>query len=142
MAFWDSSAIVPLSVNEKSSRLARNLWRQFAKNFVWSESVVEVSSAFARLEREGKINKPTRLKLENRLLFVEAQWVKIETTSRIIEIGRTFPALYGLKAMDCLQLAAALVWCNEYPKNRNFIAGDGKLLKAAESAGFTIYDLS
>ena len=142
MAFWDSSAIVPLCVNQKNSQLARNLWRQFDENFVCRECVIEVSSAFARLEREGKITESGRLKLESRLKFVEKEWIEIESTFRIVEIGRTFPALYGLKAMDSLQLATALVWCKEFPKNKNFVAADGKLLQAAEAAGSTIHDLT
>lgn len=59
--------------------------------------------------------------------------------------GRTrsnLPAIYGLKAMDSLQLAAALVWCKELPKNKDFVSADDRLLKAAERAGFNVHDLS
>ena len=46
-----------------------------------------------------------------------------------------------MKAADSLQLASALVWCNEMPKGKDFVSGDGHLIKVAESVGFTIHFL-
>ena len=142
MSFWDSSAIVPLCVNQKNSQSAWRFWRMFSNRFVWRECVVEGASAFALLERQGMLDESSVRKAEDRLKLAEAKWTAIEPHSRIIEIARTLPAIYGLKALDSLQLAAALVWCKELSKNKNFVAADRKLLKAAETAGFTIHDLS
>jgi hypothetical protein len=36
-------------------------------------------------------------------------------------------------------VAAALVWCKERPRARNFICFDNELLDAARSAGFTVH---
>jgi hypothetical protein len=47
-----------------------------------------------------------------------------------------------LRAADSLQLAASLVWCEQRPSKRNFICGDQQLAKAAESAGFSVLELS
>jgi hypothetical protein len=44
-----------------------------------------------------------------------------------------------LKAADSLQLAAALVWCKENPKGKDFVSGDEKLIKAAEVIGFAAH---
>lgn len=138
MSYWDSSALVPLCTNEPRSVSAGRLWKQFPKRFVWWETSVEICSALARLEREGKISAQKRSKAENRLEILEKVWTEIEPESRIKELARTFPAIYELKAADSLQLAAALVWCKEIPKNKDFVSGDTKLLKAAENIGFTI----
>lgn len=100
---------------------------------------MEICSALARLEREGKISAQKRSKAEKRLEILEKVWTEIEPESRIKELARTFPATHGLKAADSLQLAAALVWCKEIPKNKDFVSGDTKLLKAAENVGFTIH---
>jgi hypothetical protein len=43
-----------------------------------------------------------------------------------------------LRAADALQLAAALIWCNHYPRGRTFISGDERLLEAAEREGFDV----
>ena len=142
MSFWDTSALVPLCRNEDRSPLARKLWFKFSDHKVWRESVVEVASTLARLEREGNLTETSRTKAETRLTQIEKDWSIIEPTDRQIELARTFPSIFGLKALDSLQLAAALVWCKEFPKNKNFVAADVKLLKAAEAAGFTVHDLS
>lgn len=53
MSFWDSSAIVPLCAYQQNSVAARGLSRSLQEKAVWREFVVEVSSAFARLQSEG-----------------------------------------------------------------------------------------
>lgn len=142
MSFWDSSAIVPLCAYQQNSAAARNLSHKFTNRFVLRECVVEVSSAFARLQREGSIDDATRRRFEVRLVRLENEWTVVNTESKTVELARTFPAIYGLKAMDSLQLAAALVWCKELPKNKDFVSADDRLLKAAERAGFNVHDLS
>ena len=93
----------------------------------------------ARLERENKLTNANRLKAEKRLEILENIWNEIQPVERIKELARTFPALHGLKAADSLQLAAALIWCKEQPKGKDFISGDNHLIKVAESFGFTVH---
>jgi uncharacterized protein len=124
MSFWDSSALVPLCTNEPRSISAGKLWKQFPQRFVWWETSVEICSALARLEREKIITPQKRLSAEKRLKVLEKVWTEIQPAARIKELARTFPAQHKMKAADSLQLAAALVWCNEQPKGRAFISGD------------------
>ena len=142
MAFFDTSALVPLCVNETTSADAGRVWKRLAKRIVWCATIVELESAIARLLREKELDPIEFNKAKKRLERLETDWKIIEHNTRIIELARTFPFKYQLKAADSLQLAAALVWCKEFPKNKDFVSGDGKLLKAAEAAGFTIHDLS
>ncbi len=142
MAFWDSSAIVPLCVNENRSKSAFRLWRHFPERFVWRETSVEISSVLARLNREGILDSIGLQNAQSRFFSVEKDWICLEHSQRATDIARTFPLTYGLKALDCLQLAAALVWCKEFPKDKEFVSGDARLCKAAESAGFTVHYLS
>ncbi len=123
MSFWDSSAIVPLCAYQQNTTAAKILSRNFSEKFVWRECVVEVSSAFARLQRQGLIESLTRQRFEGRLIRLETKWNTIDGQERITELARTFPSVHGLKAMDSLQLAAALVWCKELPKNKDFVSG-------------------
>lgn len=142
MSFWDSSAIVPLCAYQQNSNTARRLSRRFVEKVAWREYVVEVSSAFARLAREGTIDEPTREQFEGRLVSLEIEFTVVNYQDRITKLARTFPSLYRLKAMDSLQLAAALVWCKEFPKNKDFVSSDRQLLTAAEQIGFVVHDLS
>ena len=114
------------------------LWRRFPERNVWRESPVEIASAFARREREGILDQGARIKAEYRLKVIESEWNTVRANVRMLDLARTFPAAHGLRALDSLQLAAALIWCKEFPKYKDFIAGDEKLLKAAENSGFRI----
>jgi len=141
MSFWESSALVLLCANEPRSILAGRLWKTFPAKFVWWETSIEICSALARIERENKISLQQRIKAEQRLEMLEKVWTEIQPNIRIKELAKTFPAKHGLKAADSLQLAAALLWCKELPKNKDFVSGDVKLLEVAENVGFTIHSL-
>lgn len=139
MSFWDSSALVPLCTSEPRSISAGRLWKTFSARVVWWETSVEICSALARIERENTISLSQRLNAEKRLVILEKTWIEIQPNSRIKELARTFPAKYKMKAADSLQLAAALIWCKEQPKSKNFVSGDAKLVKVAETVGFTVH---
>jgi hypothetical protein len=49
---------------------------------------------------------------------------------------------HSLSTADGLQLAAALVWCSEQPRDHAFVCADKKLSKAAEKIGFDVVFLS
>lgn len=141
MSFWDASALVPLCVNEAVSSSARRLWKDGSVHVVRCETVVEMASALARLGREAVIDESNLATAEQILETLEKSWTIVEFDFRVIDLARIFPALYGLKAGDSIQLAAALVWCKEFPKNKDFVSADTRLSKAAETAGFTVHYL-
>lgn len=141
MAFFDTSALVPLCVNETTSTSAGRVWKQYNERIVWCETPVELDSAIARLFREKELDDIELKKAKKRLKDLELNWRIIEHDGRIIELARTFPYRYSLKAADSLQLAAALVWCKEFPKGKDFVSADVRLSGAAQSLGFTVHEL-
>lgn len=142
MSFWDSSGLAPLCTKEPRSILAGRLWKQFPQRFASWTAVVEVESALARLNREHRITGDQLIRAEARLVNIETKFQIVEPEPRIIDLARTFPVKFNLKAADCIQLASALVWCKEEPKNKSFVYSDFRLLAAAEDIGFTVHDLS
>lgn len=56
MRFWDSSAIIPLLVEERSTASAFEYYQAHPDMVAWWASAVECTSALARLEREGKLD--------------------------------------------------------------------------------------
>jgi predicted nucleic acid-binding protein len=44
-----------------------------------------------------------------------------------------------LHAADSIQLASALLWCNEKSKGKPFITFDARLADAAAKAGFAVH---
>jgi hypothetical protein len=57
---------------------------------------------------------------------------------RVRTIAEDLPDRHGVRALDAMQLAAALVWCHERPNRRPFICLDERLSSAAVAVGFTI----
>jgi hypothetical protein len=58
------------------------------------------------------------------------------------DLARQLLDAHDLRAADSLQLAAALVWCQQRPARRAFLCADRRLLEAAGVRGFSVVDLS
>jgi hypothetical protein len=119
-------------------RQARTLRRKFPHITIWWGTTVEVHSALNRLVQEGKLTTKSHTSALNIWQGLEAGARVVNPVDRVREIARGLPGGYGLRAMDSLQLAAALVWCQEKPHNRPFITADIDLSNAATQAGFSV----
>jgi predicted nucleic acid-binding protein len=139
-AFWDSSALVPLCIQESTSRQVRSHLRKFAP-VVWWASPVEVHSAVARLHRNGTVNDMEKRGALARLALLRRGWSEILPDDSLRELASKLLDIYKLRAADSLQLAAALTWCRQQPSRRRFISADERLCGAAEVAGFVVIAL-
>jgi predicted nucleic acid-binding protein len=140
-AFWDASALAPLCIQEARTSQVRQHLRRFAP-VVWWGSVVEVHSAIARLHREAAIAPSERDGALARLALLGQGWREILPDDAVRNLAGTLLDTYTLRAADSLQLAAALIWCQQRPEGKTFICGDQRLCDAAKSAGFSIAELS
>lgn len=137
-AFWDTSAVVPLCCQQNLSQSMRKLWRETSRVVVWWGTTVEVRSAVGRLHSEGLLTTKGRQQALARLEVLRQEWREMMPSDKVQSLAEGLPDAYGLRALDSFQLAAALVWCNERPKNRVFVCDDSKLSVAAQTAGFTV----
>ena len=124
-AFWDTSAMVPLCVQQRPSPIVRQLLEQH-EIAVWWATPVEIRSAFERLLRMAGA----------RLEMLRRGWRELQPSEALRVQAETFLMSYLLKAADALQLAAAWIWCGGNPHACVFISGDIQLLDAARQAGF------
>ena len=132
---------MPLCVHEAASRHAQSYLRRFAP-VVWWGSLVEVHSAICRLHRETEISDVDKQGAVARLRLLGRAWREIIPGDEVRDFAMQLLDKHPLRAADGLQLAASLVWCGRRPFRRSFICGDQRLAKAAESAGFSVLDLS
>ena len=137
MAFWDASAIVPLCCSQAATTRSRKIFRDVGRMVVWWGTPIEARSAFARLRSDGSLTEADRLKAVRLLDQLRPTWDEIQPAERVRVIAEDLPDRHGLRALDAMQLAAALVWCRERPNHRPFICLDERLSKAA-AVGFTI----
>jgi predicted nucleic acid-binding protein len=122
-AFWDASALLPLCIHEAASRHAQSHLRRFAPA-VWWGSLVEVHSAICRLHRNAEITDLDKHGAVARLGLLNRGWREILPGDQVCDLARQLLDRHPLRAADSLQLAAALVWCEQRPSGRSFIWGD------------------
>jgi predicted nucleic acid-binding protein len=139
-AFWDSSALVPLCVQEGATHSAESFLRKFAP-VVWWGSAVEIHSAICRLHREKEITDQGKQGAIARLQLLGRGWREILPGDQLRDLALRLLGEYSRRAADSLQLAAALTWCDQRPARRNFICADRRLSATAKSAGFVVHEL-
>ena len=137
MKFWDSSAVVPLLIREPSSDALRKLARADAQFVVWRLTGAEVVSALWRRHRARELAESARRAAEEGLRVLERAWTCVDDLAHADRRARRLLALHELRAADALQLAAALVACDEQPSLLPFVTLDHRLADAARREGFT-----
>ena len=63
-------------------------------------------------------------------------WSVVQPSDRLRANAAELLDRFDLRAADCLQLAAALQWCEDTPHGRIFLTADQKLREAALRSGF------
>jgi predicted nucleic acid-binding protein len=134
--FWDTSALVPLVVDELSTRQMAELLSDDPNITVWICTSVELASAVWRRARLHD-----RLSLQDAEALVaslESVWMAIDESVAIVDRARHLLTKHRLRGMDALQLAAALVACGDDPHRLPFVTLDHDLAGAARTEGFTV----
>ena len=138
MAFWDASAIVPLCCSQSGSAQGRRLRRELKRMVVWWGTPLEARSAFARLVLDGDMTHEERTDAIRLLGQLRVTWDEILPTEKVRSLAEGLPDAHQLRAADAAQLAAALVWCRERPKQRPLVCFDERLRVAASALGFSV----
>jgi predicted nucleic acid-binding protein len=135
LAFWDTSALVPLCAHQGITPRVVALYRSYGV-VVWWTTPVEIASALRRLVRMKQLT-PDDWTVSRRLALELAEsWGVIHPSNSLRAGAVQLVDRYDLKAADALQLAAALEWCEKIPQGKVFLAADQKLREAAVLSGF------
>jgi uncharacterized protein len=138
MRFWDSSAVVPLLLEEPSSDAVRALLREDPAMVAWRLAGTEVVSALWRRRRADEMDEAARRFAEQGLTLLESTWTSVEDAAHVDRRARRLLAAHPLRAADALQLAAALVACDERSDVLPFVTLDDRLAEAARREGFVV----
>lgn len=138
MIFWDSSAIIPLCIDEPNTKTVQQILKKDGVMAVWWGSSVECYSAFSRLRREGHLKSDAEDRVRHLLAMLADAWIEIEPSNNIKDIAERLLRIYPLHAADALQLASALIWAEQRPKGHQFLCFDAKLSDAAKKEGFVV----
>ena len=137
-AFWDTSAVIPLCCWQPQTHATNRAYRLFPQMVVWWATSIECHSALRRLERQQLLTAQETQTALRTLEKFQARWTEVTPQTAVRDTAQRLLGQHDLRAADSLQLAAALVWCNLYPKGKTFVGGDAKLLSAAANEGFTV----
>jgi len=136
--FWDSSAVVPLLIEqEPSSRAAAWVARDDAM-VVWTLTPVEVVSAFRRLVRDHTLDEAIARAAEVRMEEIVRTCHVIIDVEPVKSLATRLLRLHALRAADALQLGAALHWTEGHPQGRTLHTLDSRLALAAQREGFVV----
>ena len=134
-AFWDTSAAVPLCLQQDNSSFVHRLLAQFGMA-VWWATPVEARSALARELRNGFISATEHSEALLKLNKLKEDWREIVPDENLRSFAEALPDRFPLRAADALQLSASYMWALQSPAGRPFISGDKRLLDAAQHLGF------
>ena len=108
LAFWDSSALVKLLVEEAGTDLAIALWDEAAGVVASRLAVPELSAALASAERSGRIDRAgARIARDEWRRYLDALDV-VEVSADIADHAAGLAVAHPLSGADAVQLATAL----------------------------------
>lgn len=142
MKFWDSSALVPLLVEEEATVPIRDLLLGEPGIITWWGTPVECASAVSRLEREGHLSPQAATEALERLDALARHWHRIDPVDAVLETARRLLRVHPLRAADALQLAAAILASEGRPSTLELVCLDDRLVIAAQREGFPVRDRS
>ena len=138
MRYWDSSALVPLIVQQDVTDTLRATLRDDPAIVTWWGTPVECASALARLHREGELQADGLSAAMSRLRGVIRMWTEVAPMQDVREQSIRIVRVHGLRAADALQLAAAIVASDFEPGTLEFVSLDQRQRIAAEHEGFVV----
>ena len=138
MKYWDSSALVPLMIEEEATAERRALLDSDPGIATWWGSSVECASALHRLDREHGLGPTRMLRPLGQLRKLAAAWREVQPSERLRRRAVRLLGVHPLRAADAMQLAAALMVAEEDPGLVDFVSGDARLAEAARREGFRV----
>ena len=139
MKFWDSSAIIPLCLKEKTSEAMKGLMKDDEDIVVWWTTRIECLSALSRRQREGVLPSGDEAKARTVLSALATTWSEVQPTETVRLRAERLLSIHPLRAADALQLASALIWAQETPRGLDFVCLDQNLREAAFKEGFSVH---
>jgi len=136
--FWDSSAVVPLLIDEPATEATQQTYRDDPALIVWWATAVECAFAVARFERDGRLTGPEVSTCLDRLDGLALEWREVLATEAVRRVAIRLLRTHALRAADALQLAAARVGSGDDPGVLDIVTLDDRLADAARREGFRV----
>lgn len=140
MRYWDTSALVPVLWSEAGSDGVLAALERDPAVVTWWATSTECMSAIARREREGAMAEAMVTDAVRRLVVAATAWEIVAPSDRVRRNAARLLRTHELRSADALQLAAALVACEDDPSSLAFVTLDRRLAHAASREGFVVVE--
>jgi uncharacterized protein len=136
-AYFDSSLLVKLYVEESGSKQVRRLIRRCR---VLSSAIapVEVVSAIGRRYRAGAVTHPQLDAIVARIHAEQTSWDLVEVSRRVLESADRLVREQPVRTLDALHIASALLIQGERESALPFATADQRQREAAAGVGLRV----
>ena len=138
MRFWDTSAIVPVLLDEPSSPRTRALAYDGTELAVWWATLVECVAAISRRERHGELDVDQVTLARTTLGALVSRWTEVPPSDGIRKSAQRMVSVHEIRTADAFQLAAALAASDNEPETVPVVTLDERLAMAAQREGFRV----
>lgn len=138
MRFWDSSAVLPLALEDPASERIEPLLREDGEMVLWWGTPVECASALSRANGDRRLTPAHHRRAQAVLEALRAHAFEIQPLEEVRARALRVLDVHSLSHLEAFQLAAALVWCRERTRGVGFVSLDEQLRNAAVREGFQV----
>ncbi|MCY4438959.1 MAG: type II toxin-antitoxin system VapC family toxin [Deltaproteobacteria bacterium] len=139
MKFWDSSAIVPLCIQETATETVQDILHEDPSLVLWWGTRTECTSAFMRRVREGHLTPNDARVARHALDAVVQAGIEIQPSESVRATAERLLGVHSVRAADALQLAAAVQWCQGLTAGNGLVVFDRRLREVGYAEGFTVF---
>ena len=138
MKFWDTSALVPLVIDEPSTARLRELVAEDSDVVVWMLTSVELLSTLGRLGRMADELADILPGARREVLDLFARCATVTHVEGVRRRAERLVGVHPLAAADAMQLGAALIASGDRPETLELVTVDRILARAARLEGFRV----
>lgn len=139
IAYFDTSAVVPLLIEEPTSAACRQLWNAADRVLSVRIGFVEAAAALSRAERTGRVSRADYSaaleSLDELFQYVEI----VELDDHLCRLAADLTDSQALRGYDAVQCAAALMSASD---ELVAVSGDARLITAWLALGVATADTS
>lgn len=135
MRYWDSSALIPLLLEEPGSAPVMAALDDDPFVLTSAYASVEIASALWRRRHDGQLTLDAHQAADRLLADLAQTWVEVPVSQRVINTAISVLSRHRLRSGDALQLATAIVSAEG---DVAFVTLDEDLKAAARAEGFPV----
>jgi len=135
IAYFDTSAVIPLIIGEPSSSRCVQLWNEATRSISVRLLYPESRAALARAERMRRITKRQHAAAVVELERLTAEMDRVEITEELARNAGDLAHAHQLRGYDAVHLAAAMAALDA---ELVLVTGDANLAAAARAVGMAV----